>query len=114
MSDPHFGGAPRSRRQLRGESARSLITFVSDRPGHDRRSAIDGTRIERELSFRLSVAQTAGLGATVHWFIDNEPWWRATMERSYRNWIVRQYGDRAATWSPAAARPGRRLWTDSH
>jgi dTDP-glucose 4,6-dehydratase len=80
-----------------GASARSLITSVADRPGHDRRYAIDGTRIERELGFRPSVAPTAGLGATVRWFIDNEPWWRAVMDGTYRTWITQQFGERAAS-----------------
>jgi dTDP-glucose 4,6-dehydratase len=62
-----------------GVTARSLITFIADRPGHDRSNAIDDTRTERELGFRLPVAPAAGLGATVRWFINNEAWWRAVM-----------------------------------
>jgi dTDP-glucose 4,6-dehydratase len=79
-----------------GGTARSLISFVADRPGHDRRYAIDDKRIERELGFRPSVAPEAGLAATVRWFIDNEPWWRAVMDGSYRDWIAQQYGHRTS------------------
>lgn len=75
-------------------SARSLITFVTDRPGHDRRYAIDGAKIERELGFQPAVDPATGLEATVRWFIENEGWWRAVMDGSYRSWIARQYGDR--------------------
>jgi dTDP-glucose 4,6-dehydratase len=77
-----------------GRSARSLITFVPDRPGHDRRYAIDGTKIERELGFQPAVDPAAGLEATVRWFIEHEGWWRAVMDGSYRHWIAQQYGGR--------------------
>jgi len=53
------------------------ITFVTDRPGHDQRYAIDPSRISRELGWRPSVTLEEGLEKTVQWFLDNEGWWRA-------------------------------------
>ncbi|WP_164661990.1 dTDP-glucose 4,6-dehydratase [Tropicibacter sp. Alg240-R139] len=58
-----------------------LITFVTDRPGHDARYAIDPTRIRDELGWRPSVTVEEGLEKTVCWYLDNEPWWRALQDR---------------------------------
>jgi len=58
-----------------------LITFVTDRPGHDARYAIDPTRIREELGWRPSVTVEEGLEKTVQWYLDNEPWWRALQKR---------------------------------
>jgi len=57
------------------------ITFVADRPGHDARYAIDPARIREELGWRPSVTLEDGLKRTVLWFLDNEPWWRALLDR---------------------------------
>lgn len=57
------------------------ITFVTDRPGHDLRYAIDPTRIATELGWRPSVTLEQGLERTVQWYLDNEDWWRALQER---------------------------------
>jgi dTDP-glucose 4,6-dehydratase len=65
------GGAPR----------RSLISFVADRPGHDRRYAIDPTRIERELGWAPAYRFEEGLAVTVDWFLANEWWWRPLRAR---------------------------------
>ena len=59
-----------------------LITFVTDRPGHDARYAIDPTRIREELGWRPSVTVDEGLTRTVTWYLENEPWWRALQSRS--------------------------------
>ncbi|MEM9230232.1 MAG: dTDP-glucose 4,6-dehydratase [Pseudomonadota bacterium] len=59
-----------------------LITFVTDRPGHDARYAIDPTRIREELGWRPSVTVDEGLARTVTWYLENEPWWRALQTRS--------------------------------
>ena len=59
----------------------SLITFVTDRPGHDARYAIDPTRIRTELNWRPSVTVEEGLDKTVQWYLDNEAWWRALQYR---------------------------------
>ena len=58
-----------------------LITFVTDRPGHDARYAIDPTRIREELGWRPSVTVEEGLEKTVCWYLDNEAWWRALQDR---------------------------------
>ena len=58
-----------------------LITFVTDRPGHDARYAIDPTRIRNELGWRPSVTVEEGLARTVQWYLDNEDWWRALQTR---------------------------------
>ena len=57
------------------------ITFVTDRPGHDHRYAIDPTRIRDELGWRPSVTIEDGMAKTVQWYLDNEDWWRALMSR---------------------------------
>jgi dTDP-glucose 4,6-dehydratase len=75
----------------RGAKTTELITFVKDRPGHDRRYAIDATKIERDLSFSPSESFQSGLERTVNWYLQNEPWWRGVMDGSYRNWIERHY-----------------------
>src|SRR6056297_4065096 len=57
------------------------ITFVTDRPGHDARYAIDAARIRHELGWQPSVTLEEGLRRTVQWYLDNEPWWRALQDR---------------------------------
>ncbi|HUN74989.1 MAG TPA: dTDP-glucose 4,6-dehydratase [Steroidobacteraceae bacterium] len=76
----------------RGAVASSLITFVKDRPGHDRRYAINCTKIERELGYAASVKLEQGLRNTLAWYLGNEPWWRAVMDGSYMRWMDAQYG----------------------
>jgi len=75
-----------------GDSSAQLVTFVKDRPGHDRRYAIDCSHIERELGFKAKVSLEAGLRDTFLWYLDNEGWWRGVMDGSYREWVERQYG----------------------
>ena len=71
LDDRRPGGAPHDR----------LIEFVTDRPGHDLRYAIDPTRIRTELGWRPSVTLEQGLARTVDWFLANEAWWRALQDR---------------------------------
>jgi dTDP-glucose 4,6-dehydratase len=59
-----------------------LITFVTDRPGHDARYAIDPTRIRTELGWRPSVTLEQGLRRTVHWYLDNPDWWQPLLARN--------------------------------
>jgi dTDP-glucose 4,6-dehydratase len=66
-----------------GKSRRDLIRFVPDRPGHDRRYAIDPGKIERELGWRASESFESGLERTIDWFLANEWWWRPIRERKY-------------------------------
>jgi dTDP-glucose 4,6-dehydratase len=75
----------------RGGASKGLITFVKDRPGHDRRYAIDTGKIARDLGFAPSVSLRVGLQRTVDWYLANEAWWRGVMDGSYREWIAKQY-----------------------
>ncbi len=74
-----------------GNSCSSTITFVQDRPGHDRRYAIDKSRINDELGYETQVSFQEGLRSTVRWYLDNEPWWRSVMDESYRDWVDQHY-----------------------
>ena len=65
-----------------GGSYADLITFVTDRPGHDARYAIDPSRIRDELGWRPSVTVEEGLDKTVQWYLENEDWWKPLLERS--------------------------------
>jgi dTDP-glucose 4,6-dehydratase len=76
-----------------GRPADSLISFVADRPGHDRRYAIDAAKIEGELGFSPGVTLEDGLAQTFRWYLNHEPWWRSVMDGSYRGWIDQQYGE---------------------
>jgi dTDP-glucose 4,6-dehydratase len=75
----------------RGEPRRSLVTFVKDRPGHDRRYAMDATKIERELGWRPRETFESGIRKTVRWYLQNEEWVRDVTSGSYRQWIETQY-----------------------
>lgn len=77
----------------RGASCRDAVTFVKDRPGHDRRYAIDPTRARNELGFTPETDFEQGLRQTVRWYLDNASWWSAIMNGSYRDWIEAQYGE---------------------
>jgi dTDP-glucose 4,6-dehydratase len=71
------------RRPTQG-SRRSLIEFVPDRPGHDRRYAIDSSKIERELGFAPRETFESGLAATVRWYLENSGWWQQILQRGYQ------------------------------
>jgi dTDP-glucose 4,6-dehydratase len=66
-----------------GGSRQRLINLVADRPGHDRRYAIDPTKIETQLGWRAEETFETGLAKTVRWFIDNRPWWQDILARGY-------------------------------
>ena len=68
-------------RPREGGSYRDLITFVTDRPGHDARYAIDPARIREELGWRPSVTVEEGLRRTVRWYLENESWWKPLQAR---------------------------------
>jgi len=63
---------------------RNLMTFVADRPGHDRRYAIDASKLERDLGWRAEENFETGIRKTVDWYVDEQPWWRAILERGYQ------------------------------
>jgi len=75
----------------REEACRSLITFVKDRPGHDRRYAMDASKIERELGWRPVETFESGIRKTVRWYLENEEWVREVISGSYRDWIATHY-----------------------
>jgi dTDP-glucose 4,6-dehydratase len=72
----------------------SLITYVTDRPGHDRRYAIDARKIERELGWRPRETFETGIRKTVDWYLDNAEWVANVQSGEYQNWIERNYGAR--------------------
>ncbi len=69
----------------RGGKTESLKTYVKDRPGHDRRYAIDERKIASALGYKPSVDFNAGFQQTLHWYLNNEAWWRKVLDGSYRN-----------------------------
>ena len=72
-------------------SRRGLVTFVKDRPGHDRRYAMDARKIERELGWRPKETFETGIRKTVRWYLENEGWVRDVTSGSYRQWIAAHY-----------------------
>ena len=78
---------------------RSLITYVTDRPGHDQRYAIDASKIKRDLGWAPSETFESGLSKTVRWYLDNRPWWQAILDRGYQ-------ADRVGLGAKAAAEGG--------
>jgi dTDP-glucose 4,6-dehydratase len=75
-----------------GRATGSLIRFVADRPGHDRRYAVDGTKAARELDFHPGETFESGLERTLDWFLEHESWWREVQSGAYREWVERHYG----------------------
>ncbi len=78
--------------QLPQRPSQELITFVRDRPGHDRRYAIDATKIKTELGWQPSVTVEEGLRRTVDWYLSHEPWWTPLLSQDYREYYDRVYG----------------------
>jgi dTDP-glucose 4,6-dehydratase len=75
-----------------GKATESLIAFVKDRPGHDRRYAINASKAMAELGYHPQESLASGLGKTIQWYVDHEAWWRGVMDGSYREWMHEQYG----------------------
>jgi len=73
----------KKRPRANGERYRDLISFVTDRPGHDRRYAIDASKIKDELGWEPSVSFETGLEKTIDWYLDNEWWWKPLREKKY-------------------------------
>ncbi|MBI5258993.1 MAG: dTDP-glucose 4,6-dehydratase [Burkholderiales bacterium] len=69
-----------------------LITHVTDRPGHDRRYAIDARKIERELGWRPAETFESGIRKTVQWYLDHADWVADVQSGAYRDWVTKQYG----------------------
>ena len=79
---------------VQGRHPESLITHVADRPGHDRRYAINAAKAKRELGYEPTESLQSGLAKTVAWFLHNPAWWAAVMDGSYREWIGKNYAQR--------------------
>ena len=74
-----------------GKPYADQITFVTDRPGHDRRYAIDASKIEKELGWRPAETFETGIRKTVQWYLDNPQWVDGVVSGSYRDWLQKQY-----------------------
>ncbi len=70
---------------------KKLISFVKDRPGHDRRYAIDARKIEREFGWKPRESFESGIRKTIEWYLQNEEWVKGVTSGSYRKWIATQY-----------------------
>jgi len=75
------------------ERDEALITFVTDRPGHDRRYAIDATRLREELGWEPRHDFASGIRATVRWYLEHRDWWERVRSGAYREYYDRMYGD---------------------
>jgi dTDP-glucose 4,6-dehydratase len=80
--------------KLDGSKIRSTITYVKDRPGHDRRYAIDCSKLKRELGWKQSVTFEQGLERTVDWYLSNTKWVDGVRSGDYKNWVEKNYGKR--------------------
>ena len=81
MDQHHPAGAPHQQ----------LISYVKDRAGHDRRYAIDATKITTELGYKPVETFETGIRKTIQWYLDNESWWRSVMDGSYKEWLEQNY-----------------------
>ena len=72
----------------------SLIKFVTDRPGHDMRYAIDPTKIETELGWKPTYNFDTGIEQTIRWYLDNQDWWKNILSGEYSNYFDKMYGSR--------------------
>jgi len=90
LLDERFGADPQLRARYpqcpasQGDKVESLIHFVTDRPGHDWRYALDTTKIRNELGFRPRSTFASGMATTVQWYLDNDSWWSSILDGSYR------------------------------
>ena len=75
-----------------GQSYAEQITFVKDRPGHDKRYAIDARKIERELGWKPQETFESGIAKTVRWYLDHQDWVQGVTSGNYRQWLSTQYG----------------------
>ena len=75
-----------------GKPYKEQITYVKDRPGHDRRYAIDASKLERELGWKPAETFETGIKKTVQWYLDNQAWVANVTSGAYKNWVGKQYG----------------------
>jgi len=74
-----------------GQSYATQISYVKDRPGHDRRYAIDARKLERELGWKPAETFESGIRKTVQWYLDNPDWVAHVQSGAYRDWVLKQY-----------------------
>lgn len=79
-----------------GKPFADQIAFVADRPGHDRRYAIDARKLERELGWKPAESFETGIAKTVRWYLDHQDWVRNVQSGAYRDWVQQQYGSSGA------------------
>ena len=75
-----------------GGSYDDLIEYVTDRPGHDRRYAVDITKINRELGWQPTQSFETGIKETVQWYLEHQGWIDRVRSGEYRDWVAQQYG----------------------
>ena len=80
--------------QNQQNSSRQLITFVTDRQGHDRRYALDSTKIQTELGWQLAEPFETGIQKTVDWYLEHQSWWEKVLSGEYRDYYTTQYENR--------------------
>lgn len=86
-----------------GKPYQEQITFVTDRPGHDRRYAIDARKIEQQLGWKPAETFETGIRKTVQWYLDNPQWVDNVLSGGYRDWVSKQYGATGAASNAKAA-----------
>jgi dTDP-glucose 4,6-dehydratase len=74
-----------------GKSYVDQITFVKDRPGHDRRYAIDASKLERDLGWKPQETFETGIRKTIEWYLNNQVWVDHVASGEYKNWVEKQY-----------------------
>jgi dTDP-glucose 4,6-dehydratase len=79
-----------------GKSYQEQITYVTDRPGHDRRYAIDASKVERELGWKPAETFETGIRKTVQWYLENQDWVANVLSGAYRDWVEKNYTGRSA------------------
>ncbi len=89
---PSAPSSTNSARSADGQPYKEQITYVKDRPGHDRRYAIDATKLERELGWKPAETFETGIRKTVQWYLDNQDWVTNVTSGAYRDWVGKQYG----------------------
>lgn len=93
-ADPALAGRYPDCPAGRGHVTASLVCHVADRPGHDRRYAINSARLAQELGYQPRQSFENGLRSTVAWYMANDDWWRQALSGDFRDWIARNYGAR--------------------
>ncbi len=97
LMDDHFAKQPELKATYPEASAahkqdsESLITYVKDRPGHDRRYAIDPAKANEALGYQPNESFETGIRKTITWYLENQSWWSAVMDGSYKEWVSKQY-----------------------